>query len=70
MSTGDWIALIMPALVVAGAAWSGVKRLTRMTLAVENLADTLKSQIATAADHERRLIALEVKGRTRAASRD
>jgi hypothetical protein len=65
MSTGDWIALVMPALVVAGAAWSGVTRLTRMTLAVEELADTLKNQIATAADHEKRLIALEVIARAR-----
>jgi hypothetical protein len=65
MSTGDWIALVMPALVVAGAAWSGVKRLTRMTMAVEDLADTLRSQIATAADHEKRLIALEVIAKSR-----
>jgi hypothetical protein len=65
VSTGDWIALVMPALVVAGAGWSGVKRLTRMTMAVEDLADTLRSQIATAADHEKRLIALEVIAKSR-----
>ena len=59
MNAATWAAWVVPALTVGGATLIGVSKLTRMAVAIEQLAEALKGLSATDSDHERRIALLE-----------
>ena len=59
MHVADWIALLTPALAVATAGYAGVAKLTRMAVAIEQLAKAMATVAEQVSDHEKRITTLE-----------
>lgn len=68
MHAPEWIALISPGLVLAGAGYAAVARLTRIMLALEGLGRDISAIVKRVDGHENRIGALErnARGRHRA----
>ena len=63
MRTGDWIALITPALAIGGATFAAAAKLTRLIDAVERLTASMERIAGKVDDHEGRLRDLEATRR-------
>jgi hypothetical protein len=61
MHPAEWIALITPALAIAGAGYAGVVKLTRITLALEALTAAMQRAAEKVDNHESRIVALEAR---------
>lgn len=59
MNAANWIAVMTPALALVGAGSAGVAKLTRMAVAIENLAKLLQAAAQIDTNHEARIAALE-----------
>jgi hypothetical protein len=55
VNAADWIALLSPAGVIAGAAVVGTSKLTRIACAVEQLKESMLKVADKVDDHERRI---------------
>ena len=65
MHPAEWIALLSPAVVLAGAAIAAVARLTRMTVVLEELGKDIRAVADRVDIHDARLIVLERNARGR-----
>lgn len=65
MTAAGWVALVSPAIVLAGAAIAAVARLTRMTVVLEELGKDIRDVASRVDIHDARLIVLERNARGR-----
>lgn len=65
MSPAEWLALVSPALVIGAAAVAAIARLTRMTVALEELGKDIRAVAGRVDIHDARLIVLERNARGR-----
>jgi hypothetical protein len=65
MQPAEWIGLISPTLVLASTGYAAVARLTRMTVALEELGKDVATVAGRVDEHERRIGALERHARGR-----
>lgn len=61
MHNAEWIALLTPILAMLSVGVAGVIKLTRMTVALEQLTESMNKFADKAADHESRIVALEFR---------
>lgn len=68
MHPAEWIGLVSPALVLAGATIAAVAKLTRITVALEELSKDFAAVAGRVDNHEQRIGELErnARGRHRA----
>lgn len=65
MHVSEWIAIIAPAMAIAAAGYTAVAKLTRMTVAIEDLVRSMAKVSETLGDHGDRLSKLEKRRRGR-----
>lgn len=65
MHPAEWIALITPTFAFAGFGYAAVAKLTRMTIALEQLGRDIAAIAGRVDNHERRLGELERNARGR-----
>jgi hypothetical protein len=61
MTAADWVALVTPAVAVAGIGVAGIVKLTRLVDAVDRLAVAMEHITGKIQDHESRINTLEGK---------
>ena len=61
MQPAEWIALITPGMACLGAGIAGVVKLTRMTVALEQIGENLARVLGQVDNHEHRITMLEVE---------
>lgn len=63
MAGAEWIAFIAPTFTLAGFGYAAVVRLTRITVALEQLGKDISAVVGRVDGHEQRIARLELLGK-------